>query len=193
MHSPQRPSLDELLAEYQRGWSGAGFATPEEEAEQFAAGRAMLQKYLDEAPPPEQAPATLLREKMLKMDRGFYVLRGRLDRLDEWPDGTLEIVDYKSGRHEVTEQQVRSDVGLMVYEMLVRKIFPDRPIRIAIHALRPNIRLTVQRTADEASSAASIIDEVAARIAAEAAWHGVSIPDTCTGCDFERICPDWKG
>lgn len=193
VHSPRRPTLEELLSEYQRGWSGAGFATPEEEAEQFAAGREMLQKYLEETPPPEEAPATLLREKMLKMDRGFYVLRGRVDRVDEWSDGTLDIVDYKSGRREVTEEQVRSDVGLMVYEMLVRKIFPERPIRVAIHALRPNTRLTLQRTEEEAEAAAALIDDVAARIAAEAAFQGVARPDSCLGCDFERLCPDWRG
>jgi RecB family exonuclease len=192
-HAPVRPSLDELLAEYQKGWSGAGFSSPEEEAEQFAAGRAMLQKYLEEAPAPEEAPATLLREKMLKMDRGFYVLRGRVDRLDEWPDGTLDIVDYKSGRREVTEEQVRADVGLMVYETLVRNVFPERPVRVAIHALRPNQRLTIARTQGEAAAVAALIDDVAAKIAAEAAWKGVSQPDSCLGCDFERYCPDWRG
>jgi RecB family exonuclease len=193
VHSPVRPSLDELLAQYQQGWSGAGFATADEEAEQFEAGRAMLQRYFEDTPPPEETPATLLSEKMLKMDRGFYVLRGRLDRLDEWPDGTLDVVDYKSGRREVTEEQVRSDVGLMVYETLVRNLFPERTVRVAIHALRPNIRLTIERSGEEAAAVAALIDDVAHAIAAEAAWKGVNDPDLCSRCDFAAFCPDWRG
>lgn len=192
VHAPDRPSLEELLARYQRDWSGAGFDSAEEEAAQREAGAAMLQRYYEQAPPPEEAPQTILREKMLKMDRGFYVLQGRIDRLDQAPDGTLEIVDYKSGRSGVTEEQVRGDVGLMVYETLVRHHFPAFPVRVAIHALRPNQRVTVERTDAERQAAAAMIDGVAQAIANEQDWRGVAHPDHCIGCDFERFCPDWR-
>ena len=192
-HAPDRPSLEELLARFQSSWSGAGFASAEEERTQREAGAAMLQQYYEEAPPPEEAPETILREKMLKMDRGFYVLQGRIDRLDQWPDGTLDIVDYKSGRSGVTEEQVRGDVGLMVYETLVRHHFPLQPVRVAIHALRPNLRATVERTDEERAAVVEFLDGVARAIADEEAWRGVSNPDRCVGCDFERFCPDWRG
>lgn len=193
IHAPDRPTLEELLTRYQRTWSGAGFDSPEEEREQREAGAAMLQRYYEDAPPPEVAPATLLREKMLKMDRGFYVLQGRIDRVDQWPDGTLDIVDYKSGRSTVTEEQVRGDVGLMVYETLVRHHFPLLPVRIAIHALRPNERVTIQRTDEERAAVEEVLDGVARAIAEETEWRGVSNPERCVGCDFERFCPDWRG
>jgi len=121
------------------------------------------------------------------------VLQGRIDRLDQWPDGTLDIVDYKSGRSEVTEEQVRGDVGLMVYEMLVHHHFPLHPVRVAIHALRPNTRATVERTPEEFAAVTGIIDDVARAIAAEVDWRGVASPERCAGCDFERFCPDWRG
>jgi RecB family exonuclease len=193
VHSPQRPTLDELLTDYQSTWSSAGFSTPEEEAEQFAAGRAMLQRYFEETPPPEELPQTLLREKMLRLDRGAYILRGRVDRVDEWADGTLDIVDYKSGRREITEEQVRADIGLMVYETVIRHMFPERTVRVAIHALRPNTRITVTRTPSEAAGVLSLQDDIARAIAEEREWHGVNSPERCPHCDFERFCPDRKG
>lgn len=189
---PERPSLDDLLLHFQSTWSGAGFATAQDERAGFEAGQAMLQQYLAEAPPPEEMPRTLLQEKMLRMDRGHYILTGRIDRLDEWPNGTLDIVDYKSGRSGVTEEQVRADVGLMAYETLVRAMYPDRVVRVAIHALRPNLRATVTRTPSEASGAAEILDDVARAIAAETLWTGVNVEECCVGCDFEAYCPDWR-
>jgi RecB family exonuclease len=192
IHAPDRPSLEELLVQFQRDWSGAGFSTAEEERAGREAGEAMLQRYVQEAPPPEEMPETVLREKMLKMDRGFYILQGRIDRLDQWPDGTLDIVDYKSGRREVTEEQVRAEIGLMVYEILVRHHFPLHPVRVAIHALRPNVRVTVERTPEEFAAIVTLIDDVARAIAAEEAWRGVSTPSCCEGCDFAHFCPDFR-
>jgi RecB family exonuclease len=189
---PERPSLDDLLLHFQSTWSGAGFDTPEAEKAGFEAGQAMLERYLAEAPPPEEMPTTLLQEKMLRMDRGHYILTGRIDRLDEWPDGSLDIVDYKSGRSEVTEEQVRCDVGLMAYETLVRAAYPGRTVRIAIHALRPNLRATVVRTPAEAAGAAQVLDDVARAILAETLWTGVNVEERCVGCDFETYCPDWR-
>lgn len=184
--------MDALLLHFQSTWTGAGFNSPDDERAGFQAGQAMLQQYLAEAPPPEEMPRTLLQEKMLRMDRGHYVLTGRIDRLDEWPDGSLDIVDYKSGRSGVTEEQVRSDVGLMAYETLIRALYPDRVVRIAIHALRPNLRATVARTPEEAAGAAEILDDVARAIAAETLWTGVNVEERCVGCDFETYCPDWR-
>lgn len=190
---PERPSVEELIRHFQTTWSGAGFATPEDEQAQFAAGQAMLERYLAEAPPVEEHPATLLQEKMVRMDRGFYILTGRVDRVDEWPDGSLDIVDYKSGRSTVTEEQVLSDIGLMVYETIVRSLFPDRPVRVAIHALRPNLRVTIQRDQHQVAEVAAFLDETARLIEHDTLWSGVNTVECCTGCDFERFCPDWKG
>ncbi|HEY3269240.1 MAG TPA: PD-(D/E)XK nuclease family protein [Armatimonadota bacterium] len=189
---PERPDIEELLVQFQQSWSGAGFATAEEERAGFAAGQEMLRRYVSEAPPPGEVPQVILQEKMLRQDRGHYILTGRIDRLDEFADGTLDIVDYKSGRSGVTEEQVRADVGLMAYETMVRHHFPGRPVRVAIHALRPNIRVTVLRTPEESAAVAELLDDVARAIAGEAAFQGVNIESTCVGCDFESWCPDWK-
>jgi hypothetical protein len=75
----------------------------------------------------------------------------------------------------------------------VRNLFPERAVRVAIHALRPNTRLTIERSGEEAAAVAALIDDVAHAIAAEAAWKGVNDPDLCSRCDFAAFCPDWRG
>jgi len=171
--------------------TAAGYSSPEEEREAFVAAQAMVRRYHEEAPPPGEAPVALMLERMLRTDRGHYILTGRVDRVDEWPDGSLDIVDYKSGRSEVTEEQVRADIGLMAYETMVRALYPDRAVRVAIHALRPNLRVTVARTPEEAGEAAALLDDLACLILADREFRGVAVADVCNGCDFERFCPDW--
>lgn len=187
---PNRPSVEQLLARYESRWSDAGFVSAEEAHEHRRLGAQMLHEYVARQPPEGERPETLLRERMLKMDRGFYLLRGRLDRLDQWPDGTLEIVDYKSGRSHVTEEDVRGEIGLMVYEMLVRAHYPLHPVRITLHALRPDVRVSLERTEEERREAAAFIDRVARAIADETEWRGRPSESLCGACDFARFCPD---
>ena len=51
---------------------------------------------------------------------GPHLLRGRVDRVDRHPDGTYELIDYKTGRAK-TEQELREDVQLSVYQMGARE------------------------------------------------------------------------
>ena len=37
-------------------------------------------------------------ESYFKIRIGKYILSGRIDRVDQLPDGKLEIIDYKTGR-----------------------------------------------------------------------------------------------
>jgi RecB family exonuclease len=65
-----------------------------------------------------------------------FELVGRIDRVDEHPDGSLEIIDYKSGRNEITEADVEADLAMSVYQLLLQAKYPDRPIRATIFALK---------------------------------------------------------
>ena len=51
---------------------------------------------------------------------GPHLLRGRVDRVDRHPDGTYELIDYKTGRAK-TEEELREDVQLSVYQMGARE------------------------------------------------------------------------
>ncbi|NMC83490.1 MAG: PD-(D/E)XK nuclease family protein [Armatimonadetes bacterium] len=190
----ERPTVETLQAQFREGWTTAGFKTPEEAQRALEAAQGILEKYHQEAPPPEAAPEILLREKMLRVDCGEYVLMGRVDRVDRHPDGTLEIIDYKSGRSRVTESQTRADIGLMVYEAMIRRLYPDSRVTVSIHALRPNQRATIARTDGEFAEVLTFIDDTAHAIAAETDWEGVCDKDLCEDCDFLRWCPDrWPG
>ena len=91
-----------------------------------------------------------LIEKMLKWDMGPFVLTGRIDRIDEHlGDGALEIVDYKSGRLGVTEEDVKGALAMSVYQLLAKRSNPDRRVFATIHALRGGVTASASYTEEE--------------------------------------------
>ncbi|MCS7066562.1 MAG: PD-(D/E)XK nuclease family protein [Fimbriimonadales bacterium] len=145
-------------------WSAEGFETPEQSEAHKQLGHTLIGNYYErEATQPSPA-RTLFTEKMLRMDRGDYVLVGRLDRVDEHPDGTLEIIDYKSQRAVVTEAQVANDFALYCYALLLQHYYPDRPLLISIYALRAGEKATVALTHDQLQEFAQLLDDLAQQI-----------------------------
>lgn len=179
-------SGEDLVLRLRQSWISAGYESAEQEREHLASAEEMARAF--HSAEGERKAVTLLTEKVLKVDRGPYILTGRLDRVDQLPDGSLEVVDYKSGRSTLTEEQVRADLGLMAYETLVRAHYPEQRVRVALHALRPNLRVSIERTPEEAREVATSLDALAARILADEAYEP-QVVEGCEDCDFRRICP----
>jgi len=167
----------EAVAAYEESWIDAGYRSAEEMAEAFGEGREIVERYVEEIVRREPEAKTIMVERQLRKDYGDFFLLGRLDRVDEYPDGTVEVVDYKSGRSTVTTEEVESDIAMSCYQLLLRHRFPDRPVRARIVALR---------TGD--SACASFTDE-------EAAEFEFSLTDLCRQVlnrDFFEIVPAYK-
>src|SRR5579862_10058155 len=111
-------TTDQVMATYEENWIDAGFSSVEEMAEAFHEGKEMLERHVDEIRKRETTAKILFVEKQLKLDMGSFDLTGRIDRIDEHDDGTLEIVDYKTGRDEVTVEDVANDIAMNCYQLL---------------------------------------------------------------------------
>ena len=119
-------TTDQVLAAYEESWIDAGFSSADEMAEAFGEGKLILERHVEEARSRATTAKVLLLERQLRYDMGEFVLLGRLDRVDEHEDGTLEIVDYKSGRQDVSEDEVKTDIAMACYQLLVKRKYPDR-------------------------------------------------------------------
>ena len=126
----------QVLAAYEESWIDAGYNSAEEMAEAFGEGREILQRYVADTLSKPAEAKTLFVERQFRHDFGDFILLGRIDRVDEYEDGTIEVVDYKSGRESVTEEDVAADIAMNCYQFLLKKKYPDRPVRARIMALR---------------------------------------------------------
>jgi len=170
-------------------WVGAGFATAEQEAQAQLAGQEIVGKYVEAAleRPPEAK--TLFLERMLRTDLGAFDLIGRLDRVDEHPDGTLEVIDYKTGRSEVTEESVASDIAMACYQLLLRRKFPDREVRGTILAVRTGSSASYAMPDAEMDEFERDIQKLGGQIL-ETEWPNIlpTVKPLCPECDFLPLC-----
>jgi len=182
-------TINEALQVYEENWIDAGFTSAEEMAEAFGDGKEILERHVERAQAEPRGTRTVFVERQLRVDFGEFALIGRIDRLDEHPDGTLEVVDYKSGRQTVDLAEVETDIAMGIYQLLVRRAYPGRMVKATIIALR---------SGDEAS--ASLSDEAIADLEFDIRELGREIQNRnyeelvpvrkalCERCDFLPLC-----
>jgi ATP-dependent helicase/DNAse subunit B len=191
-------SLDEL-------WVAKGYTGNEQEAAYRAEGVRILQEYhaaqqavladsaeREEAPPP---PKVLFTEKTLRIDLSSEVaLSGRVDRVDEHHDGSLEIVDYKSGRENVSEEDVSGSLALQIYQLLLKRKYPERRVFATLVALRTGSQASHELSDPEQEHLAAECLETGEAIRNKD-WENVLpvINEHCPYCDFLPHCTRfWK-
>jgi len=182
----QGVSLDELLAHLREGWSGAGFTSPEEAAAHLSAGEAVLTQYYHSTP--AAVRETVWTERTVQHRYEEFVLFGKIDRLDRREDGALEVVDYKSGRRTVTEDEVRSSLALTIYQLLIARTNPGVEVYAGILCLRSSEHASILRTEAELAEAEQEIIRIVRTILADPVKAALPGPQ-CRSCQYPRICP----
>ena len=182
-------TTEEVLAAYEESWIDAGYSSAEEMAEAFGEGREILERHVQLTLEKPKEAKTIFVERQFRKDLGDFSLIGRVDRVDEYEDGTLEIVDYKSGREKVEEEEVASDIAMCCYQILLRHKFPGVPVRARIVALRTGSTASAAMTDEEAERFEQDILVLGREILNEdyAELTPVFKP-LCPRCDFVPLC-----
>ncbi|MFH1619703.1 MAG: PD-(D/E)XK nuclease family protein, partial [bacterium] len=100
--SPPFPSMDEMLASFERDWNSAswdkkGYLSAEKAEADFIEGRRMLTAYYRKHHASMQVPLAVEYKTSLKID-GLSVM-SVVDRIDYAGDGSIVISDYKTGKN----------------------------------------------------------------------------------------------
>jgi RecB family exonuclease len=178
--------LEVLLETYRATWTDAGYADAAEAARHFEAGEELLRRY--HAVAGETARETIAVETTLRVDYPAFALFGKIDRLDRLASGELQVVDYKSGRLTVSEQDVRDSRALAIYQLLVARRHPGVLVSAAILCLRSGEMAAIHRSPDELDAVESEVSALVATILADTTFHPTPGPH-CVECPFFRICP----
>jgi putative RecB family exonuclease len=120
-------------------------------------------------------------------------LRGIIDRLEERPDGSWVLTDYKTGRIPGESRELTAFFGLRFYALVCWRAFQIIPKEIrliylsdpSVLTLNPNERMLV------AFERQMVALGVAVRRAVEMNdWRTRPSP-FCMSCSFQDICPAW--
>lgn len=190
-------TVSEAIAAFEDSWLDAGFSSAEEMAEAYGEGKVIIERYAEEHSKPKPGVNTLAVERLFRWDMGDFILSGRVDRLDQHDDGTLEIIDYKTQRELVCEDDVRCDIAMACYQLLLKKHYPDRPIRATLYALRSNSSASHTIAAEDLDDFEFDLKELGRKILCHE-WYELTpvAKGLCTNCDFLVLCrkhPEYEG
>jgi len=144
---PETETADELTARLRERWVSIGYESAKEEMDRLETAAALLSEYHSSHIVPGEK--TLLVERQLRWHMGEFILAGRVDRLVELADGTICVIDYKSGREKVSEEDVRRDLAMCIYQLLAARNYPDRRVAGTIYCLRSGARATASLSQSE--------------------------------------------
>lgn len=174
-HGPQGVLLDETVSV--DGGDGPNIVAALKDS--FAASR-----YAEFVPAAAEAPFELVV--------AGHLIRGRVDAVYRHADGTLEVVDFKTGRPP-SEGDPSAETQLLIYAVAAVDAWSEQPANVRATYLylqsdgSPAVATAVEVSADRITEARATLAKAMQRIdAGDAATNPGA---WCTRCDYQKICP----
>lgn len=183
-HTRKAQSFDELLESYNASWVNEGFGTPQQVQDFFEKGQRMLENYW--VSNRDDKNEILFLEKDFNFELGRNRLRGIIDRIDRRPDGTYEVIDYKTHAELWSSAKVDSDLQLSIYALACEKSLGFAPGALSYYFLAHNRKMSTVRTKEQIEQALVTVEETAEKIINK---EFVPCMTHCPKCDFKHICP----
>jgi DNA helicase-2/ATP-dependent DNA helicase PcrA len=184
-HTGGGGSLDELMDLFDASWRRAGFGDTDDEQQFRARAVEALRRYWELDRASEAEPVWFERSFAFRL--GPHLLRGRVDRVDRRPDGSYELIDYKTGKAK-TEAELREDVQLSLYQMGARESWRLETSAQSYFYVLTGEKVPVEHSEEELERVRATVGEIAEGILGQDFEPRPSY-EVCSFCDYRIICP----
>jgi ATP-dependent DNA helicase UvrD/PcrA len=184
-HTEGGGSLERLRELFEISWRRSGFGDSDDELQFRERAVEALERYWRQNEASEAEPVWFERSFAFKI--GPHLLRGRVDRVDRHPDGSFELIDYKTGKAK-TADELREDVQLSVYQMGARESWRLETSAQSYFYVLSGEKVPVEHSAEELERVRTTVSEIASGILKQR-FEPTPSPEICSFCDYRIICP----
>jgi DNA helicase-2/ATP-dependent DNA helicase PcrA len=181
----ERPDIERLMALFETAWRRLGFRDSNEELQLHEKAIAALERYHERFSTEQSSPVWFERNFAFRI--GPHLLRGRVDRVDRLPDGSYELIDYKTGRAR-TASELKDDIQLSLYQMGAKESWRLDSSRQSYYYLLDDEKVPVEQTEEDVRRIEETATAVAEGILAQEFEPKPSYA-ACSSCDFQLLCP----
>jgi DNA helicase II / ATP-dependent DNA helicase PcrA len=198
------PGLEALKRAFDEVWVPEAHADQQEAQHYRGRSDALLRRFYDKELASLDQVVAVERDFVLELEAGEGMapvrVRGKIDRIDRLADGSIEIIDYKTGNPK-SQADVERDEQLSTYALaLARGAVVDEttgaplpaPSKLTLFFTEADLKRSTTRSPEQIEAHAADLVALATRIrdgdftARPDAWR-------CAGCDYRRICPSRAG
>ena len=181
------------------GWVREGYRDEAQSREVRERAAAWVRNYLADADPRTEPLGV---ERTVSAPTPALVLSGRVDRIDERPDGTVAVVDYKTGRRPPSDDDARGSLALAVYAVAAARTLRRPCAVVELHHLPTGTVAAAGHGPDGLARKVAEAESIArdARAADEAYAQGdtgeqrfpAQPSSMCSWCDFRGVCAEGR-
>jgi DNA helicase-2/ATP-dependent DNA helicase PcrA len=180
-------TLEECLKIYEESWLNEWYETEANKNKYHEKGKEIVKAFYEEHK--NNWPKVLFLEKdfalRMKVDGDGITIKGKIDRIDEMPDGKLKIVDYKTGKPK-EKLEFNEKAQLLIYQQAVKEVFRQEVGALCYRYLNDNSEIEFLGAEKDF---AKLDDKISATIRAIRAGEFPATPgQQCKFCDYSGIC-----
>jgi DNA helicase II / ATP-dependent DNA helicase PcrA len=174
-----------LMDLFESGWRRSGFGSSDDELQFRDRAREAMRLYWERESESDGEPVWLERKFDIRI--GPHQVRGRVDRVDRLPDGSYELIDYKTGERR-SEAQLENDLQLALYRLAAREAWGLEAGTGSYYYVLDADKVAAPVRADDAERVERTVLEVGEGVLGQD-FEPRPSPTTCGWCDYRLICP----
>jgi DNA helicase-2/ATP-dependent DNA helicase PcrA len=183
--APRGDGLEDLMDLLESGWRRTGFGGSNDELQFRDRAVTAMELYWRSESSSDSTPVWL--ERQFEFRIGPHYLRGRVDRVDQAPDGSYEVIDYKTGQR-VDSGRHGGDIQLALYRLGAKEAWNTEIESGSYYYVLEGEKVPVEAGADDRERVERTALEVGEGILGQD-FEPRPSPGVCGWCDFKLVCP----
>jgi DNA helicase-2/ATP-dependent DNA helicase PcrA len=178
-------TLDELMAMYDEHWQDEWYPDRPTKEKYRQKGRDLLGDFYRQCE--SDPPQVHALEQDFSVKIAGQSVRGQIDRIDRLPDGTVELIDYKTGAAKDPDKlETGPKRQLLLYQVAALRALNLRPSKLTFHYLEGGTRVSFIGQDKDLEKLEDYMGGIIERIKEKdfppkPGWQ-------CQHCDFRAIC-----
>ena len=204
--SGEKVNEGSLIKIYDKNWRKEGYTSRAYEKKMHTRGIKYLRGFYEQSFDRKNLPEALELPFVVPLykskpgsgqalsDKKYRPLKigGKMDRVDILPDGTVEIIDYKTGAKVPTQAQADKDLQLSFYALAASKLTGDvfnvdvGKLKMSFYYFEEQVKVTTHRTKRQLAEVEKEIFDWRERI--ETSDFKCSKHMFCDNCEYHLFC-----
>jgi DNA helicase-2/ATP-dependent DNA helicase PcrA len=177
--------FERLMELFEAGWRRTGFGSSDDELQFRDRAVKAMRLYWEREQEGEGEPVWLERKFDIRI--GPHHVRGRVDRVDRLPDGSHELIDYKTGERK-SEADLENDLQLALYRLAAREAWDIEAATGSYYYVLDADKVAAPTKPDDAERVERTVLEVGEGVLSQD-FEPRPAATTCSWCDYRLVCP----